>query len=303
MSASERSGVVFTADPSTGDRERLVIEAVLGQGQAVVRGLVESDTYVVARDPLHVVSVRIGQRALKIVRGADGADVELPTSEDEQDERVLTSEEILAVAGLGIATEDRYGTPQEIEWAMAGRRIWLVQCRPLATLPLQGQVAEGSSPCREILAEHTSDTVEGLVDLMSSGDDPRADTGISSERCRQLLSATRVSRLAFVDEGWPKIVVLNHAVDGDDVLFQTSEDTTLARLTAGGTVIPATIETDSASVSSHAGWSIVASGHLARTTEADVHHRPKPWRPEAVGVLLKLEVNEIHGQVVGPDTA
>jgi pyruvate phosphate dikinase-like enzyme/pyridoxamine 5'-phosphate oxidase-like protein len=279
MSPVERSGVVFTADPSTGDRNRLIIEAVLGQQDAVVTGLVEPDTYVVARDPLHIVSVRIGQRAVKIVRGSDDADLELPTSEDEQDERVLTSAEILAVARLGIATEDQHDSPHGIKWAMAGGR---------------------SSPRRGMLAEHSSDTVEGLVKVMSSGHD-RADTWMPEERCRQLLSATRVARVAFVDNEKPKIVVLNHVVDGDDVLFQTSDDTTLARLTADGAVIRAAIETDSASVSTHAGWSIVASGHLSRTTEGDVSHRPQPWRPEAVGVLLRLRVDEIHGVVVGPE--
>ncbi|MFL6099431.1 MAG: PEP/pyruvate-binding domain-containing protein [Actinomycetales bacterium] len=292
MSSSERSGVVFTADPSTGDRDRLVIEAVLGRGEAVVRGLVVPDTYVLAREPLHIVSVRVGQRHVKIVPDPHGAGIEVPTSEDEEDERVLTSEEIMAVAQLGIANERAYGSPQGVEWAMADGHTWMVERRPLATLRLQG----------ESLAERASDNDEGQVTPMSSGSDPQAAAEMPEERCRQLLSATRVSRVAFVDEGLPKIVVLNHAVDGDDVLFQTSEDTSLARLTAGGEVILATVEADSASVASHAGWSIIASGRMFRTTEAQIRHAPKPWRPEAVGVLLRLHVDEIHGQAVGPET-
>ena len=50
MVESERSGVMFTADPATGDRSRVVIEAALGQGEVVVGGQVEPDTYVVAKD-------------------------------------------------------------------------------------------------------------------------------------------------------------------------------------------------------------------------------------------------------------
>ena len=126
-----------------------------------------------------------------------------------------------------------------------------------------------------------------------------ADAWMSPERCRQLMSATRVSRVAFVVDGQPHLVVLNHAVDGDDVLFQTSEDTTLARLVPGRGSIPVVAEADSASNSAHMGWSIIASGRLSRTTSADVHHLPHPWRPEAVGVLLRLEIDEIHGLVVG----
>lgn len=137
---------------------------------------------------------------------------------------------------------------------------------------------------------------------MSARDlDPAA--WLPAERCRHLLSAARVSRVAFVDEGRPRIVVLNHVVDGTDVLFQTSADTSLARLTAHGAAIPATVEADSASIATHAGWSIIASGRMSRTTEVDVHHLPEPWRPEAVGVLLRLEIDEIHGRIVGPELA
>jgi hypothetical protein len=124
-------------------------------------------------------------------------------------------------------------------------------------------------------------------------------TWMSPARCRQLLGATRVSRVAFVDGGLPQIVVLNHAVDGDDVVFQTSDQTRLARLTDSGTEIAATIETDSATPAMHAGWSIVASGQLCRTTEAALGAHPSPWRSGAVGVLLRLRVDQIHGQVVG----
>jgi len=126
-----------------------------------------------------------------------------------------------------------------------------------------------------------------------------ADEWMSPERCRQLLSATRVSRVAFVVDGAPRLVVLNHTVDGDDVVFQTSEDTALAQLVGEHASVPAVVETDSASSSAHTGWSIIASGQLSRTTASELGHLPHPWRPEAVGVLLRLHIDEIHGMVVG----
>ena len=127
----------------------------------------------------------------------------------------------------------------------------------------------------------------------------RVATWMSPARCRHLLAATRVSRVAFVDDGLPQIVVLNHAVDGDDVVFQTSDRTRLARLTADGAEIAATIEADSATPAMHAGWSIVASGRLSRTTDTEIGTHPSPWRTDAVGVLLRLRIEQIHGQVVG----
>jgi nitroimidazol reductase NimA-like FMN-containing flavoprotein (pyridoxamine 5'-phosphate oxidase superfamily) len=130
-------------------------------------------------------------------------------------------------------------------------------------------------------------------------DADQAPAELDPTRCRHLLAAARVSRVAFVDGGLPQLVVLNHLVEGDDVVFQTSAETRLARLTAGGAEIPVTIEADSTAASLHTGWSIVASGRLSRAAETDVEHRPSPWRPDAVGVLLRLEVQHIQGQVVG----
>jgi nitroimidazol reductase NimA-like FMN-containing flavoprotein (pyridoxamine 5'-phosphate oxidase superfamily) len=127
----------------------------------------------------------------------------------------------------------------------------------------------------------------------------RVAAWMGPDRCRSLLSSTRVCRLAFVIEGRPQIVVLNHAVDGEAVVFQTSPGARLAGLTADGATVPVTIEVDSASGAMHSGWSIVASGQLSQTTAADIDHHPSPWRDDAIGILLRMTVEEIHGQVVG----
>jgi nitroimidazol reductase NimA-like FMN-containing flavoprotein (pyridoxamine 5'-phosphate oxidase superfamily) len=135
--------------------------------------------------------------------------------------------------------------------------------------------------------------------MSTSEETSRVAEWMSPARCRQLLASTRVCRLAFVDAGLPQIVVLNHTLDAADVIFQTSPQTRLARLTDGGADLPVTIEVDSASSSMHSGWSIVAAGRLTRTTSADVEHHPTPWRDDAVGVLLRMTIEQIHGQIVG----
>ncbi|MGD0880293.1 MAG: phosphoenolpyruvate synthase [Acidimicrobiales bacterium] len=134
MVASERSGVMFTADPSTGDSDRIVIEGAFGQGEVVVSGLVEPDTYVVVKDGLRLLSVRIGHKTTKIVRGADGSDQEVTLGADEADRRVLLDGEIVELARLGLEVQDHYGSPQDIEWALAGEKTYIVQSRPITTL-------------------------------------------------------------------------------------------------------------------------------------------------------------------------
>ena len=76
MIFSEVSGVMFTADPTTEALDRMIIESVFGQGEAIVSGRVEPDTYILDKVGPQLISVRQGKQKFKIVRGPDGADVE-----------------------------------------------------------------------------------------------------------------------------------------------------------------------------------------------------------------------------------
>ncbi|MEW6638291.1 MAG: PEP/pyruvate-binding domain-containing protein [Actinomycetota bacterium] len=109
MVAPEKSGVLFTADPVRRRRDRMVIESAFGLGEQVVSGEVTPDHYVVDRS---------GRLKRERVVG----------------ERVLDEEELRRLAGLGRMLEERHGSPQDIEWAMAGGEIYLLQSRPITTL-------------------------------------------------------------------------------------------------------------------------------------------------------------------------
>ncbi|WP_037305825.1 phosphoenolpyruvate synthase [Amycolatopsis orientalis] len=135
MIPAERSGVLFTADPRSGDRDRLVIEAVFGQGEAIVSGAVEPDTYLVAKEDLRVISARVGSKSHKIIAEVGGGDVKVALSTQAAGRRVLDDAIVLELARLGTRIEDHYGTPQDIEFALTGKDIWVVQSRPVTTLP------------------------------------------------------------------------------------------------------------------------------------------------------------------------
>jgi pyruvate,water dikinase len=141
MIPSERSGVMFTLDPSTGETDHIVIEAAFGQGEVVVGGMVEPDTYVVDKSGPRLLHARVGIQNFEIVRGTDGEDQHIDLDPSEGGARVLTDDEVLDIARLGLAVEKHYGSPQDTEWAMAGGRSFIVQSRPvtatgsLATAP------------------------------------------------------------------------------------------------------------------------------------------------------------------------
>lgn len=147
MVPADRSGVAFTADPRTGDRDRIVIEAALGQGEVVVGGQVEPDMYVVAKQDFRLTDVRLGSQGFEITAGTDGdTRVDLPTGS--LHERVLDDNQVRQVASLAAAAENHYGRPQDIEYAFVKGHLWIVQSRPITTLDRsdtsQGTRVDGS---------------------------------------------------------------------------------------------------------------------------------------------------------------
>jgi pyruvate,water dikinase len=138
MVDAQRSGVMFTADPATGDRNRIVIEASYGLGEVVVGGQVEPDTYVVAKaedNAPAVLETRVGTKAFEVTRGASGHDERVKVDPERASRPALTDDEIVDLARLGGRVEDHYGSPQDVEWVISARGdVQLVQSRPITTL-------------------------------------------------------------------------------------------------------------------------------------------------------------------------
>ncbi|SHN87775.1 pyruvate, water dikinase [Geodermatophilus obscurus] len=111
MVPAEVAGVLFTADPLTGRRDRVVVEAVRGLGDALVSGRVTPQRWV----------LDAGTRA--VLNESDGPDGPL-----------LDAERLRDLAGLGLAAATLSGAPQDVEWATASGRCWLLQSRPITTL-------------------------------------------------------------------------------------------------------------------------------------------------------------------------
>jgi pyruvate,water dikinase len=168
MIPSERSGVMFTVDPSTGDSRHIVIEAAFGQGEVVVSGQVEPDTYVVDKEGPRVLEVRVGSQAFEIVRGPDGADERIEFSPGEGSRRVLTDDEILTLARMGLAVEDHYGAPQDTEWAMAGGRVVLVQSRPITAVGGSREAGAGTGRVLVQGLAASSGRASGAVRVLAS---------------------------------------------------------------------------------------------------------------------------------------
>ncbi|MEV6140210.1 phosphoenolpyruvate synthase [Nocardia sp. NPDC051990] len=135
MVTARRSGVTFTADPATGRRDRIVVDAARGQGEVVVSGATEPDTYLFDAAGPTLLETRVGHQSFAIVAGPNG-DRRVELTGSEADGPVLDEVQALAVARLALAVQEHHGgKPQDVEWAFDDNDLWLVQARPITTLP------------------------------------------------------------------------------------------------------------------------------------------------------------------------
>ena len=132
--AAEASGILFTADPTTGERDHVLINAGWGLGEAIVAGLVMPDTAVVDKTNWQIVSHEVNKKTTMTVRTETGtAETAVPV--EQQNEQVLGEETAVALAKLGAQIETHYGTPVDIEWVVTDGKIQILQARPITSLP------------------------------------------------------------------------------------------------------------------------------------------------------------------------
>lgn len=136
MVAADVSGILFTANPATGDRAEFVVNASFGLGEAIVGGQVTPDTIVLRRRNLEIKQEQIGDKATMIVAAADGGTTTQPVAAGQREAAALPPQTLRQLGELGLAAEQLFdGQPQDIEWAVADGQVWLLQSRPITNLP------------------------------------------------------------------------------------------------------------------------------------------------------------------------
>lgn len=136
MVPAEVSGVLFTANPATGDRDEMVLNAGYGLGEAIVSGEVTPDAYVVDRKTLAAKETVIGAKEQMVVADGDQGTKMAEVDSDRRDRESLSEEQIKELAALAQEAEELFdGLPQDIEWLFAEEKLWLLQSRPITNLP------------------------------------------------------------------------------------------------------------------------------------------------------------------------
>lgn len=130
------AGVAFTANPLTGDRGQIMVNASWGLGESVVSGRVTPDSFLLAKDSLSVLSREINEKQIEIVPDPQGTPgtVERPVESARAKAPTLSDHELRTLGDLCRAIEGHYGRPMDIEWAFAHDTVYVLQARPITGL-------------------------------------------------------------------------------------------------------------------------------------------------------------------------
>jgi len=131
---ADAAGILFTANPVTGERDQMVINAALGLGEAIVGGHVTPDTFIVNKQTGALDSQEIADKEVMTVRLPEGTREESMPSEKRR-QSTLNPNQAIELSQLGMRIEQLYGQPMDIEWAMQAGQFFILQARPITALP------------------------------------------------------------------------------------------------------------------------------------------------------------------------
>ncbi|WP_432754123.1 rifamycin-inactivating phosphotransferase [Streptomyces sp. JL2001] len=132
MAFSHAAGILFTADPVTGDRKVATVDAGFGLGEALVSGLVNPDVFKVRNGEVVARTIGAKQRAVHAL--LEGGTEEVAIAPQLQEQPALTDEQVVRLVRLGRRIEAHFGRPQDIEWCLVDDDFRIVQSRPITTL-------------------------------------------------------------------------------------------------------------------------------------------------------------------------
>lgn len=188
MVQSEISGIMFTANPLTNNQREISIEAAYGLGQPIVSGELTPDQFIINKDTLRIKTRFISTQTWQLTQAG-----KTKISQAYQKKQKIDDKYVEKLAEIGRRIEEHYGHPQDIEWAMEGGKLYIVQSRPVTTLT----------------REHKNE--EAVIDFQKSAklvlEGLAASPGVASGPVKILKS---VSELSQVKEGDILVAVMTN---------------------------------------------------------------------------------------------
>ena len=279
MVDAEKSGVIFTVDPTTGADHRIVVEAAWGLGEVVVGGEVTPDHYVVDKRTRQIAEIRVARKsALVTMDATSGQTVRVDLAADPRaDARVLTDGELRRLGEFAVQAEAHYGAPQDMEFAIEGSSIAIVQTRPVTTLA-KGEVT---------LAPHVT---EGVL-LHGLGASPGQATGrvriATTTADARTIVAGEILVAHMTSPDW--VPVMRRAAA---IVTDAGGMTSHAAIVARELGLPCIVGTQDATTRLRTGMLVTVDGSQGEVRPGEIGSRkpvdrpaavvtasPAPWRP------------------------
>lgn len=137
MIAPHAAGVLFTRHPLNGDPRVMLITANYGLGESVVSAKSDPDTFYIERsynEDVKVIGTKLGEKKLLIIMDDAGSTVEVECDQENKSKSCMKDDVVLKLAKLGIVMEKLFGSPRDIEFAVCGDKVYLLQSRPITSL-------------------------------------------------------------------------------------------------------------------------------------------------------------------------
>ena len=168
--AADTSGVIFTADPVTGRCGSIVIEACFGLGEALVSGKVTPDRFVINKSNLKILSQNISEKKIERVLEHNGLVKEKTVPTERSTVCCLDTKQVKRLAKFARKVETEFGSPQDIEWAICGKKIFFLQSRPITALPPEKSWEDRQiwccNPAKEVIPDVATPATLSIIDAI-----------------------------------------------------------------------------------------------------------------------------------------
>ncbi|MBI3384589.1 phosphoenolpyruvate synthase [Candidatus Gottesmanbacteria bacterium] len=160
MVQSEASGIMFTIDPVSNDKSKIVVESILGLGELIVGGSVTPDHYEVNKHSWQIDKKIIGiQESILKKVGTKNKIEKLSTRLSEHAK--ITDQKVIEIAKIGDKIEKHYYFPQDIEWAIEKNKVFIVQSRPVTTVESTTNLASQAEKTEVLLEKNLKEVLRG----------------------------------------------------------------------------------------------------------------------------------------------
>ena len=190
MVDSKASGVMFTLDPVTNEKGKIVIEGIFGLGELIVQGAVTPDHYEVDKKTMQITVKNTAVQEKKLIK-KDGENKEIKLSKGEGGKQKVSDKEIIEIANLGKKLEKHYFFPQDVEWALENGKVYIVQTRPVTTIKSETPASPAGG--RNLKSEKEKNEQKINLKLLLKGDP--ASPGIASGKVKVIYSASEIAKI------------------------------------------------------------------------------------------------------------